>query len=410
MKKDLVLRSGLASIVPVTKSQGAFVVSFQKNDKTCTITIWINGKQYRKDNLDRSKYDLIVEQLYLTREEPTKDNVGDLLALLENKVTIQKYSYLREENGQFFFGDIKVPMPDDMVWRFNEMLENGADIESLKKFWYKTCLNLENAKDLFAYCCRFGIQITSAGDMLMYKAVTHKKVTAFEKTLTDFVSYEWLKLKNQKKGTKNVGVYKNEKGEYIAKRGVYDKLGENLIEVNDEKDELIGNLDQLYYKIQDAEDVTIYTDKHTRKMNIRLGHWVTQDRSKCDHNIGNACSYGLHIGAYQYVKNFGSSTDSILLCIVNPMDVVALPEYDHSKIRTCAYLPIGLYNRNDQQLDWKPLDVSEMAVNYAERQKLVLEEAVERLNVDDLIFSEEGEKVKSKKTVFNNISKVLELD
>lgn len=74
-----------------------------------------------------------------------------------------------------------------------------------------------------------------------------------------------------------------------------------------------------------------------------IGTIVQVPRREVDDNRANECSYGLHAGALEYVKGFGSGDDKFLVVEIDPADVVAVPA-DHSfqKLRTCKYKVVGL--------------------------------------------------------------------
>ena len=56
------------------------------------------------------------------------------------------------------------------------------------------------------------------------------------------------------------------------------------------------------------------------------------------------CSRGLHVGSVKYLENnnYVSDSDTILLVLVNPQHVIAVPKYDNSKLRVCEYFPISI--------------------------------------------------------------------
>lgn len=89
-----------------------------------------------------------------------------------------------------------------------------------------------------------------------------------------------------------------------------------------------------------------FTDAHTMSMDIRIGVPVTMPREKCDHNQDNTCSRGLHCAAASFMKgHFGDQSMSVL---VNPADVIAIPPLDdYQKLRTCAYFPYELLERDE---------------------------------------------------------------
>ena len=103
------------------------------------------------------------------------------------------------------------------------------------------------------------------------------------------------------------------------------------------------------YLSGETPETTVYTDHHSGTTRIKIGKMVTLDRSKCDCNSSISCSKGLHIaGANWLEQNYYGTTG--LVCLVNPIDVVAVPwasSDNYGKIRTCAYLPIAIAQYND---------------------------------------------------------------
>ena len=92
----------------------------------------------------------------------------------------------------------------------------------------------------------------------------------------------------------------------------------------------------LYLKV--LRELT-FTDDKTGTFRIKLGEFVSMNRSDCDETQENDCSRGLHAGAKSWLQPnyFGNTPIKIL---VNPMDVVAIPPVDnYGKIRVCKYLP-----------------------------------------------------------------------
>lgn len=88
-----------------------------------------------------------------------------------------------------------------------------------------------------------------------------------------------------------------------------------------------------------------FYDKHSGTIKNDIGKTIKMDRSKIDDNPNNHCSSGLHVGAIEYVQNFfHSGQDKILICKVNPRDVVSVPN-DHNarKVRVCEYTVVDFY-------------------------------------------------------------------
>ncbi len=86
-----------------------------------------------------------------------------------------------------------------------------------------------------------------------------------------------------------------------------------------------------------------WTDKHSGRINNRIGQVVKMDRNKVDDDPKSACSRGLHVGAMAYVEWFGCGVgtpggDHVVIVEVDPANVVSVP-YDSSmqKVRCCEY-------------------------------------------------------------------------
>lgn len=102
-----------------------------------------------------------------------------------------------------------------------------------------------------------------------------------------------------------------------------------------------------------------YKDKHSGKYDNTPGlPPLEMPRNQVDDNPRNHCSNGFHVGALGYVKGFGNgSTDRIVICEVNPRDIVSVPE-DHScmKVRCCRYRVISDYNGKLPDTVYQPND------------------------------------------------------
>ena len=86
-------------------------------------------------------------------------------------------------------------------------------------------------------------------------------------------------------------------------------------------------------------------DKHTGKSNCyTIGSVHTMPRGMVDDNPDNGCSYGLHVGSYDYAKSFSSYGDRIVLVAFWPSDIVSVPTEDEAKVRVCKLEVIAEYN------------------------------------------------------------------
>lgn len=68
----------------------------------------------------------------------------------------------------------------------------------------------------------------------------------------------------------------------------------------------------------------------------KVGSTVEMKRSSVQNNPAVGCSYGLHVGTYDYAKGWAQGV--LLTVIVDPRDVVSVPvECEAQKIRVCRY-------------------------------------------------------------------------
>jgi hypothetical protein len=90
-----------------------------------------------------------------------------------------------------------------------------------------------------------------------------------------------------------------------------------------------------------------FKDIHSGTFDNSVGSVVQVNRNEVDEDPNKTCSYGLHVANYDYACNhFGTPQDILVLVIVNPADVVAIPtDYNESKMRVCKYKVSGVIER-----------------------------------------------------------------
>jgi len=98
-----------------------------------------------------------------------------------------------------------------------------------------------------------------------------------------------------------------------------------------------------------------YKDCYTKTIDNSLGKVVQMKRENCNSHPHHTCTEGLHVCGYNYLSSFYG--DKIIICEINPADIVAIPEdYNYSKMRVCKYKVIDeIINPDDQSL-FKKLD------------------------------------------------------
>lgn len=68
------------------------------------------------------------------------------------------------------------------------------------------------------------------------------------------------------------------------------------------------------------------------------GTTISMPRDRVDPERDEACSYGLHVGTKSYAENFVGSSGKVVMCKVDPRDIVSVPsDCENQKVRTCRY-------------------------------------------------------------------------
>jgi hypothetical protein len=85
-----------------------------------------------------------------------------------------------------------------------------------------------------------------------------------------------------------------------------------------------------------------YKDHHSGTVDNKIGVVNEMPRNKISDDPREACHEGYHVGALNYAQGFGGSNRRIIVCKVDPADVVCVP-YDSSqeKMRVCRYEVVG---------------------------------------------------------------------
>lgn len=136
---------------------------------------------------------------------------------------------------------------------------------------------------------------------------------------------------------------------YRVNNCLFDFIIHNNIVINER-----GNL--IMYKIvKRTNNKNVFLDIYTGRVKNELGVTLEMPRNLVDDNINNQCSFGFHVCSWQYLPHYGSAVngiDAILLCEVDPQDIVAIPkDYNNSKIRTCKYKPFEEYTYDQGEID-----------------------------------------------------------
>ena len=85
-----------------------------------------------------------------------------------------------------------------------------------------------------------------------------------------------------------------------------------------------------------------YKDKYSGKFDNSVGQSHEMPRRNVDDNCDHHCSYGFHIGSYEYADSWGGSDGKLMIVKFNPEDAVSVPtDCDFQKLRVCKYSVVG---------------------------------------------------------------------
>lgn len=321
-----------------------------------TVNVSIDGKLTKKICGSIDEANELFRMVLKAKENPTDEAVKQLRSYLNEKTRIAMLAGLETDpdSGEVFLAGFNTPVPLTLVEVVKEYHDNGFPIEAIINFWKLLMINPDKRvrESLFDFITTHDFVLTDKGYMVVYKAVYRKDVEgAVDHSFEEFVTNQYLHVKKDWKCSPNKYVVYKEDG----------VLGITKIETaegwDDRNIEILGKLGDLFSAIVNAdnkvgeESTAYYTDMHTRKMTIELGVPVHMPRHACDSDPAIDCSYGLHVGATKYVENFGRSGAVVLVCLVNPANVVAVPNYDHSKMRVSEYFPFAFATYNDGKID-----------------------------------------------------------
>lgn len=81
-----------------------------------------------------------------------------------------------------------------------------------------------------------------------------------------------------------------------------------------------------------------FYDKHSGKFNNAVGQKPEVPRQSVDDDCNKHCSYGLHVGSYEYARDFAGSDGVLVEVAVDPADIVSVPtDCGCAKMRVCKY-------------------------------------------------------------------------
>jgi hypothetical protein len=321
------------------------------------VNVSLNGKLHKKNCGSPLEADELFRLVLKAKDDPSDENIKAIKSYLNENVRVAMLAGLENDpdTGEVFLAGFNTPIPTKLVEIIREYHENGYPMAAIINFWKLLMINpdVRVRKSLFDFIGKHDFVLTDSGYMVVYKAV-YDFPNEQKSVLGEFISNQYLHVKKDWSCSPNkYTVYKDGETGGLAITKTKTTDGWNLDELNVE---ILGKLGDVYNNMFDngeAENanVPVYTDMHTRTMRIVLGAPTIMERKSCDSDPAKDCSYGLHVGATKYVEKFASDSSTILACYVNPANVVAVPEYDHSKMRVSEYFPFAVATYINKKID-----------------------------------------------------------
>lgn len=384
-----------------------FYFSHRRIENDEKLSIMIDGRHYfiNKEDCNEESFAQILNLCRDLKNNKVGDvnNVKIMLHQLstygEIIANVEDFEYINE---RFSLSNTLYPVPVHLMKRLSEASknENDEDVKSLKAFWELSLLNpSDKAKqDFYLYTENFIAPITKHGYVIMYKAVRkHKSKRTFSGE--DLIAYD-----NEVNKNLQLLMIDNPELKEDTLLSIATQETNKMLFVLNNKSETICVDDtvknrEFYTVLGTGAEIeefningTYYSPIHTGGEYgnyIKLGTPVTMPRTKVDDNEEVDCSQGLHVGAYEYVKHFASDDNSILMCLVNPKNVVAIPKYDTSKIRVSEYIPIAEIERQSDG-SWKQLESYFSEIDYINYEKDLIEKELKKKTIQENYTSESG--------------------
>ena len=357
-----------------------------------TINFSIDGRMYKKTCVNEESADAFFDALIEAKEKATDEAVENLLILLNQTMRIAKENGLEYdiETGLVYLNGFSTPVPDVLVSTIEKYHDKKRDITPIMNFWKLLMINPDKRvrTAVFDFISEHDFSVTDNGYMVVYKAVEMFDKHASNDLNVYVGEMSWFVKNNWKCSPNKYGVYQDEEGSYkitkektlngwdMEKKGVtyignLGKLNEELLKATDNSNAFLPR-----YCTWNKDQFDLEKEK------IQLGIPQTQDRGDVDSDPSRDCSNGLHVGATKYVESFASSSSVILVCLVNPANVVVVPNYDHSKIRVSEYFPFALAQRIEGRIDI--IDQPYLENDYLAYEQEELERQIEAINNDEL--------------------------
>jgi len=322
------------------------------------VNLSINGKLYtKKFDTNEEANDFYLEILSI-KKNPTDENIDSLIiSINKNKRIAYLNNFEIDTNtNEIFLAGFNTPIPQTMIDIIEDYNKNNYPLEPIINFWKLLMINPDKRvrNSIFDFIKNHDFSITDFGYLIAYKAVYRQNDTKDKLNLDEFVTNKFLKVKNKWKCSPNKYVVYKSLNDNVL--GITKKRTINFWNLKEKNLKIIGNLADLFNNIiktknNTNQNASKYTDMYSKTMTIELGVPVKVPRESCDADPQKSCSTGLHVGTTKYVESYADENSVILVCLVNPMNIVAVPDNESSKMRVCEYYPFALATFNNNKIE-----------------------------------------------------------
>jgi hypothetical protein len=378
------------------------------------VNVSINGKLHKKNCGNSEEADELFRKIILAKQDPTDANIKSIYCLLNEKIRAAMVAGLEHDadSGEIYLAGFNTPIPKILVNVILEYHKNSYPLDAIINFWKLLMINpdIRVRESLFNFIQVHDFVLTDNGYMIVYKAVVHM-VESMTNTLSEFVGNQYQHVKkdwgcspNKYVVYEDLNVDNSNEKYYITKVKTASTWNEKKRNI-----QILGKLGDLFNSIcnndKDIENPVVYTDKYSHSFRIVLGETVRQKRKICDSDPLKDCSIGLHVGATKYVETFADKDDIILVCYINPANVIAVPSYYHSKMRVSEYFPFALATYKNGKID--TINQSYFESDYQNIEQTELEKMVEKVKMNELPI-EKAKNCEEEERPLSELKKILE--
>lgn len=375
-------------------------------NKSTLMVVLANGSVMRNTNCTDALFSQVLnaenDEEIISLLSPKAAEVIEKKKEIEDLNTkIKKSKILTEFHDSVYWKDVcELSMPKNLIQAVLKAEQDNDKelIQTYKNFWTLCSLNPDSRArlNLFGFLQHYDMVISKSGLFVAYRSVLIKDRMPVKTETKKVLKTIQVEVEKEVEVKKEVSVsqdnslnafissefarvrFKLKKSAKVFFVGYTEENGTKIYHCNKNKDKVgtvVGDLYSLYHSLSTAnveeviekkivkvledreveveetvevpDHVTVYTDNHTKSMNILIGQPVSIDRKDCNPNQNETCTKGLHVASKKWIDSNNYFGNVSLLTLINPADVVAVPPGDsYGKMRVCSYFPVAVLDRD----------------------------------------------------------------